>query len=101
MNEMNTKEKELYQKKLKAQLDEWNAKLDQWKAKAEGSSVDAKLEMNRNIEKLEDNIEKGTNKIAELAKANDDNWEKVRDNVEDTWKSLTDGVKDLASKFTS
>ncbi|MBR9977064.1 MAG: coiled coil domain-containing protein [Bacteroidetes bacterium] len=101
MNEMNTKEKELYQKKLKAQLDEWNAKLDQWKAKAEGSSVDAKLEMNRNIEKLEDNIEKGTNKIAELAKANDDNWEKVRDNVEDTWKSLTDGVKDLTSKFTS
>lgn len=101
MNEMNKNEQELYQKKLKAQLDEWNAKLEQWKAKAEGAGADAKLEMNRSIDTLESKIETGREKMAELTNANDDNWDKVRDNIEDTWKSLTDAVKDLSSKFKS
>lgn len=36
-------EKEIYQQKTQAQLDEWKAEVDKLKAKAFGSSADAQM----------------------------------------------------------
>ena len=52
-------EKELYQQKKQAQLDEWKAEVDKLKAKASGASADAQLELNREIDTLEGKIEQG------------------------------------------
>jgi hypothetical protein len=37
-------EKELYQQKKQAQLDEWKAEVDKLKAKASGASADAQMD---------------------------------------------------------
>ncbi len=42
-------EKELYQQKKQAQLNEWKAEFDKLKAKASGASADAQLELNKQI----------------------------------------------------
>lgn len=92
-------EKELYQQKRQAQLDEWRAEVDKLKAKASGASADAQLELNREIEALEGRIEQGRVKIAELAAASDDAWESIKDGVESAWDSMKSAVSDAAAKF--
>jgi len=50
-------EKELYQQKTQAQLDEWKAELDKLKAKASSASADTQLELNKQIKALEGKLE--------------------------------------------
>jgi hypothetical protein len=44
--------KEAYQKKLQAQLDEWNAEIEQLKAKADKAEAESQLEYYKKIEEL-------------------------------------------------
>lgn len=81
-------EKELYQQKKQAQLDEWKADVDKLKAKASEASADAQLEINDEIEALEGRIEKGKNRLAEVGDATEDTWESIKDSVEDAWDSM-------------
>jgi len=92
-------EKELYQQKLQAQLEEWKAEIDKLKAKAAGASADAQLEMNRHIGALEGKIEEGKSKLAELAAIGEDAWESVRENMESSWGTLKSAFGDAISKL--
>jgi len=92
-------EKELYQQKKQAQLDEWKAEVEKLKAKDSGASADAQLEVNREIEALEGKIEQGKAKVAELAEASDDAWESIKDGVESAWDSMKSAFSDAAAKF--
>lgn len=92
-------ERELYRKKMQAQLDEWKADLDKLKAKASRASADAQLKLNKELNKLEGRIEDGKTKLAELAGAGEDAWESLKDGVESAWKSLRSAVRDAAEKF--
>lgn len=92
-------DKEYYQQKLQAQLDEWKAELEKLKARAGGARADAKHEMSQHIEALEGQVERGKAKLSELLEASDDAWESIRDGVETSWKSLRSAFRDAASKF--
>lgn len=92
-------EKELYQQKKQAQLDEWKAEVDKLKAKASGASADAQLEWNRQIEALEGKIENGKAKLAEVADASEDAWESIKDGAESAWDSMKSAFSDAAAKF--
>jgi hypothetical protein len=94
-------EKELYQKKIQAQLDEWKAELAKTKAKAAGASADAQLELNKEIKEMEGKIDEGEQKLAELSEASDVAWESIKDGFEASWKSLKTGFQEAASKFKS
>lgn len=92
-------EKEIYQQKLKAKLDEWRSDIDKMRAKASGASADVKLEMNKKADELETKIEEGKSKLTELANASDDKWESMKDDLESKWESLKSSFSDAASKF--
>lgn len=92
-------EKELYQQKKQAQLDEWKAEVDKLKAKASGASADAQLELNEEIEALEGKIEEGKTKLAEVADASEDAWESIKDGAESAWDSMKSAFSDAAAKF--
>ncbi len=92
-------DKELYQQKMQARLNEWKADVDKLKAKASGASADVQLDMNRQIKVLEHNIEEGKAKLSELATAGEDAWESIREGVESAWGSLKSGVTDAAAKL--
>lgn len=93
------KDKELYQQKKQAQLDEWKAEVDKLKARASGASADAQLELNKHIEALETKIQENKTKLSELAKAGEDAWESIKDGVESAWDSMKSAVSDTAKKF--
>lgn len=92
-------DKELYQQKLQAPLDEWRSEIDRLKAKVSGASADVKLEMNRQVEVLESKIEEGKKKLSELSDASDNTWESMKDSMDSAWKSLKSAFNDAASKF--
>ncbi|MEX1994173.1 MAG: hypothetical protein WD929_05880 [Steroidobacteraceae bacterium] len=92
-------EKELYQQKKQAQLDEWKAVVDKLKAQASGASADAQMELNKQIEALEGKIEEGKTKLAEIADASEDAWESIRDGVESAWDSMKSAFSEAVDKF--
>ena len=92
-------ERELYQQKQKAQLDEWKAQLDKLKAKAAGASADAKLKLNEQIKMLESKVQDAEAKLSELAKAGDDAWDSIKAGVDAAWNSLRSAFSDAAAQF--
>lgn len=92
-------DKELYQQKLRAQLDEWTAEVDKLKAKASAASADAQLEMTKHIGALEGKLEQGRAKLAELGEAGEDAWESAKEGVDSSWGALKSAFSDAVSKF--
>jgi hypothetical protein len=92
-------ERELYQKKWQAQLDEWQADLNKFKAKASGSSADAQLQLNKKIKALEGKLGEGRSRLAEIAGASEDAWQSIKKGGDDAWASLKSAVSDAASSL--
>ena len=92
-------DKDLYQQKMQAQLDEWKAEIAKLKAKASGTSADAQIEMNKQIKALESQTEQNKAKLSELAKTGEDAWESLKEGIESAWDSLKSAVNDTAAKF--
>ncbi|MFN3335233.1 MAG: coiled coil domain-containing protein [Caldilinea sp.] len=91
--------KELYQQKLQAQLDEWAAEIDKLKAKASGASADAQLQLNNEIELLQTRIDEAKSKIGELAEAGEDAWESVKGSTEAIWNSISSTFSETIAKL--
>lgn len=91
--------KEAYEKKLQAQLDEWNSEIDKLKAKADQAEADAQLEYYQQIEELRAKQEQYSQKLAELKTASDDAWEDIKAGVESAWDSLNRSLKSAKSRF--
>jgi flagellar biosynthesis chaperone FliJ len=92
-------DKELYQRKLQAQLDEWEADVDKLKAKASSASADKQLKMNEQIRVLDSKIAESKTKLSELSRAGEDAWESIREGVESALDSLKSAASDAAMKF--
>jgi hypothetical protein len=92
-------DKELYQRKLQAQLDEWKADVDKLRARASRASADTQLKMNEHIKALDSKIAEGKVKLSELSRAGEDAWESIREGVDSAWNSLKSAVSDAAAKF--
>jgi len=92
-------DKELYQQKMQAQLDEWKAQVDLLKAKASELSADAQLVIGKQIETLDTKIDDGKAKLSELAEAGEEAWEPLKAGVESAWDTLKSAVGEAAGKF--
>jgi len=92
-------ERELYQKKMRAQLDEWKAELAKMKAQAEGASADAQLTWKREVEELEREIAQGERRLEELGEASGDAWESVKRGAESAWESLSSGFRKASERL--
>ena len=84
-----------YKQKAKAKLDEQKAAIDSAKAKLSGLTAEARIEAEKQLQKLEKGYEAAGKKMAELADAGEDAWEDFTNGVENTWGSVTDSVKKL------
>jgi chromosome segregation ATPase len=92
-------DKQAYEKKLEAQIDEWNADIDKLKAKAKKASADAEANYEKEIDKLESRRDDMNEKLEELKSASEDAWEDVKGGAESAWKSMSDAVSSAASRF--
>lgn len=92
-------DKALYQQKKEAQLNVWQADIDKLKAKTSMASVNAQIEMNKQITMLEKKIDEGKTKLSDLIEATDDMYESIKVGVESKWDSMKTAFSDMASKL--
>jgi hypothetical protein len=91
--------KEAYEKKLRAQLEDWGVEIDKLKAKADEAKADVQLEYYKKIEELRLLQASAKEKMAELKKAGDDAWEDLRAGMENARDSLGNALRSAKSRF--
>lgn len=91
--------KQSYEKKLQAQLDEWNSQIEQLKAKAEQAEADLQLDYYKQIEEMRSLQQIANQKLNQLRDSGDDAWEDLKAGVESAWDTLGHSVKSAVSRF--
>ena len=92
-------DRELYQQKRQAQLDEWRAEVARLKAKASMASADEQLKMNKRLRALEQGIDERKSELSQLASASGDAWESLKGGMDSAWDSLKSAVGDATAAF--
>jgi chromosome segregation ATPase len=91
--------KEAYQKKLEAQLKEWDAKLDQLSAKAQKATADARITYENDLESLKSKRAAAHQTLVDLGKRSENAWEDMKDGAEKIWDELSKAMEKLAARF--
>ncbi|MGA9572971.1 MAG: hypothetical protein WBS20_03380 [Lysobacterales bacterium] len=91
--------KDAYEKKVKAQLDEWGSEIDKLKAKADKAKADAQVKYYEQIDELRSMRDKASKKLARIKDAGDDAWEDLKAGMDSARDSLGSALKSAKSKF--
>lgn len=91
--------KEAYQKKLEAQLKEWDAKLDQLNAKAQKATADARIHYENELENLKSKRAAAHKTLEELGKRGETAWEDMKDGAEKIWDEMGKAIEKVAARF--
>ena len=87
--------RDVYEKNMQAQLDEWRIKLEAFKEKADQEETNLQLEYYTLIEEVKLELEAAHKKLQHLKYSSDETWGEFKDDVEITWDSLDDLIKSL------
>lgn len=91
--------RELYQKKLQAQLDEWRADYDKMAAKARSASADAQLTIERDMKALGAMIEETQGKLNAVKTSSIDAWEDLKEGLDKSWDDLSKAFAKVRKHF--
>lgn len=93
-------DKNAYRQKLEARLDQWRAEIDKLEAKAAEARADARIEYEKQIEKLRGKQEDARRKLEELDKASGEAWKDLKSGLETAWDDLGRAVKSAVDRFS-
>lgn len=88
-----------YVQKLKAQLDQWNAELSAWEAKARGAQADAKLEYDKQLQRLRDHREQTLYQMKLVQNASLEAWQDLARGADRAWQAMQDAFSRARSHF--
>lgn len=91
--------RELYLKKISAQIKQYNAKLAVMRGKASEVNVDMKLEYLKQVEKLEGTRDGFKEKYEQLSKASESSWEDMKEGTENAWNELKESITKVKKHF--
>ena len=91
--------KEAYQRKLEAQLKEWDKQLDQLMAKAKKVRADARTRIEEELAGLKDKRAAAQKKFDELRHHGEGAWEELKDGVEKAWGDISDALGKAVARF--
>ncbi|MCK5779202.1 MAG: coiled coil domain-containing protein [Rhodospirillales bacterium] len=91
--------KQAYQQKVQAQLDEWSAEIDKLRAKADKADADAQIALNREIDDLRDKKNQAREKLDELSDASEGAWEDLKTGIESASNQLGQALRSAQSRF--
>jgi poly(hydroxyalkanoate) granule-associated protein len=91
--------KEAYQKKLEAQLKEWDRQLDQLMAKAKKAGAEARAKIEDELAGLKSKRVAAQKKLDELRNRGEDAWEDLKGGIEKAWDDIGDTVGKVVAHF--
>ncbi|HKK84828.1 MAG TPA: hypothetical protein VJ942_04815 [Roseovarius sp.] len=93
-------DKDTYEKKLKAQLDEWQANIDKMRAQAEQASADAQIKYQDQINELRSQRDEMEDKLKELQNSQAAAWNDVKAGADKAWDQMTKAMQDAWKRFS-
>ncbi|HZR03750.1 MAG TPA: hypothetical protein VFA81_11315 [Burkholderiales bacterium] len=91
--------KEAYEKKLEAQLKEWNAKLDALSAKAQKATADARITYENELESLKSKRAAAYKTLDELRMRSEHTWENMKEGAENVWDEMNKAIERISARF--
>jgi uncharacterized coiled-coil DUF342 family protein len=95
----NQEQKESYQQKIQAQLDEWRAEIDRLKEKARKASTEGKHKYQESIDSLELKMNEGKTKLKDLRESTDEAWDSIREGADSIWDTMKATFAEVKEKF--
>jgi len=87
--------REVYEKKMQAQLDEWKTRLDAFKEKADQEETNLQLEYYTLIDEIKLGLKDANKKLERLEQSSDETWEKFKAELEASWDTLDELIRSL------
>ena len=87
--------KKAYEKKIQAQVDEWNAEIEKLKAQASQVRADMQINYNNQIEELQQRKKSVNKKLTQLKQASEESWEDLKAGIDegiDLFKITVDSI---------
>lgn len=91
--------KQDFQRKLEAQLKEWDAKLDELKTKALEAKAEIRADYEKQLEILAGKRTAAQAKMQELRLRTEDAWEDLKSGTEKAWDEMRKALDQIASRF--
>ena len=91
--------KEAYEKKLEAQLKEWDAKVDVLTAKAHRAAADARIGYENELESLKSKRAEASKTLAELRMRSEHAWQNMKEGAENVWEEMNKALERLSARF--
>ncbi|MTI48850.1 MAG: DUF342 domain-containing protein [Firmicutes bacterium] len=91
--------KKQYREKMEAQLDEWKAELNKLKAKVQQTKADKEIELINTIEDIQGKRSEAQDKLNELKDTGEENWEALKEQLDEFGKDIKDSLNNLMSKI--
>jgi len=92
-------EKDAYQKKLEAKLDEWRAELQRLKAKAAGAEADVEIELKERLIDLRAKRDHAELRLEKLRNAGEGAWQELKSGIERAVDDFGQAVKRARERF--
>ena len=92
-------ERELYEKKQRARLEEWEAELEKLKATVSKTGADAQLALKRRLEELESRVQQGRARLEELSDAGEQKWESVQQRIDTALEAVKAGITEARKEL--
>ncbi len=96
---MSTSNKQAYQAKLQAQLDEWSANIDALEAKARQADAQARIDLQADIDTLKTYQHQAKAKLAELKNTGDQAWQDLKQGIEQAHDNLKRALQAATDRF--
>jgi len=93
--------KEVYQQRVRAELDKLNAQINEMKAKADQSKADAKIHYTNIVEDLQTKRAAVEQKLDEMQSASEGAWQEIQVGVENAWNDLQSAFSGAVAKFNN
>lgn len=91
--------KEAYQKKLEAQLTEWDRQLDQLMVKVKKAGVEARTKVEDELAGLKSKRVAVQKRLDELRNHGEDAWEDLKGGIEKAWDDISDTLGKVVARF--
>ena len=88
--------RDVYEKKMQAQLDELKSRLEVFKERAGQEETSLKLEYYTLIEEINLELKSAHEKLQLLKQASDDTWEEFKTEIETTWDLLDELIRSVS-----
>ncbi|MGX0878719.1 uncharacterized coiled-coil DUF342 family protein [Roseovarius sp. MBR-154] len=92
-------DKETYEKKMQAQLDQWKAEIDKLQAQSREASADMQAKYNDQISDLRERRDEMERHYDKIHKASQEAWKDFKTGADQAWDNMSNAMKSAWNRF--